>query len=110
MNRPNRSGILHQNNFWLGILIGACIPIASYGILLTVFDAIDQNFLPPDVNLSRGFRERTLSVIAICCNLIPFHLYKRNYCDNTMRGIILPTLAFVVWWVVLFGQLILGLN
>ncbi len=86
------------------------MPIMAYGILLTLFDTVDQNLLPPDVSLSRGFRERTLSVIAICCNLIPFHIYKRNYCENSMRGIIIPTLGFVAWWVILYGQAILGLN
>ncbi len=98
-----------MNKFWLGLVIGICVPVASYGILLTLFDLVDQNLLPADVSLSRGFRERTLSVIAICCNLIPFHLYKRNYCDNTMRGLVIPTLACVGWWVWHYGRHLLAL-
>ena len=110
MRGRGKAGILTRNNFWLGLAIGICVPIASYGILLSLFDFVDQSFLPPDVSLSRGFRDRTLSVIAICCNLIPFHLYKRNYCDNTMRGMVIPTLGFVGWWVWEYGRVLLGIN
>ena len=102
--------ILQKDKFWLGLLIGLCVPIAMYGILLTVVDVIDQNFLPPDVSISRGFRERTLSVLAICSNLIPFHLYKRNYCDNTMRGLIIPTIGLVIFWIWQYGRHLIGIN
>ena len=105
-----RQGFLHKDNFWLGIVIGICVPIMSYGIILTGVDFVDENFLPPDVSMSRGFRERTLSVIAICCNLIPFHFYNRRYATNTMRGMVPPTLIFVGLWIWFYGRHLIGIG
>ena len=91
-------GLLERDNFLFGLIIGVCLPVAAYGIMLTLVDFVDGQFLPPDVSISRGFRERTLSVIAICCNLIPFHYYNRRYASNTMRGMVPPTLLWVGVW------------
>ena len=107
INRPNR-GILYTDKFWFGLIVGLCFPIVSYGILLTVIDFADQQILPPDVMISQDFRERTLSVIAICFNLIPFHFYQRKYADNTMRGMVIPTVMFVGLWFWIYGLPLLG--
>lgn len=106
-HRENR-GVFSKNNFWLGIAIGLCLPIVSYGILLTIVDFADEQLLPPDVFISAGFRDRTLSVFAICLNLIPFHLYKRRYADNTMRGMVFPTVLFVGLWFWVYGRHLVG--
>jgi hypothetical protein len=110
MKRRERDSIFDKNNFWLGFVIGLCLPVAAYGIFLTFADFIDTQFLPPDTSISRGFRERTLSVIAICCNLIPFHIYNRRYAPNTMRGMIFPTMGFVALWFWLYGRHMVGLS
>ena len=110
MRRPDRNSIFDKDNFWLGVIIGLCLPVAAYGILLTLVDFVDAQFLPPDMNISRGFRERTLSVIAICGNLIPFHIYNRRYAGNTMRGMVFPTMAFVGLWFWFYGRHMVGLS
>jgi hypothetical protein len=107
IHRRNR-GILDRNNFWFGIALGLCLPIVSYGILLTIVDFADEQLLPPDVFISAGFRDRTLSVIAICSNLIPFHLYQKRYAYNTMRGMVFPTVLFVGIWFWVYGRQIVG--
>ncbi len=103
-NQRNERGILYKDNFWLGIAIGACLPVISYGILLTIVDFADEQLLPPDAYISAQFRDRTLSVFAICLNLIPFHLYKKRYADNTMRGMVIPTVVFVGLWFWVYGR------
>jgi len=105
--RENK-GILYKDNLWLGVVIGLCLPIVGYGILLTIVDFADEHLLPPHVYISEGFRNRTLSVFAICFNLIPFHLYKRRYADNTMRGMVFPTVLFVGLWFWVYGRLLVG--
>jgi hypothetical protein len=80
-----------------------------YGVLLSLFDAIEIYVLPADATLSRGFRFRTLPLLAICSNLIPFHLYRKWGRDNTMRGMILPTMGFVIYWFIRYGRHMVGL-
>jgi len=104
-----KGGILNKDNFWIGLALGFILPIVSYGILLTIVDFADDHIFPPDVTISRGFRDRTLSVIAICFNLIPFHIYQKKYADNTMRGLVFPTLLFVGIWFWIYGRQIVGI-
>ena len=105
-----RRGFLDKDNFVLGLIIGMCLPVAAYGIMLTIVDFADSQLLPPDISVSRGFRERTLSVIAICSNLIPFHIYNKRYASNTMRGMIPPTLIWVGIWFWMYGRHLLGIG
>ncbi|RLD17986.1 MAG: hypothetical protein DRI69_11150 [Bacteroidetes bacterium] len=106
--RRDQKGILYKNNLWLGIAIGLCLPVIAYGILLTVVDFADDYLLPPDIFISAGFKDRTLSVFAICANLIPFHLYKKRYADDTMRGMVFPTVFFVGLWFWVYGRELVG--
>lgn len=100
---------LDRDSFVLGLLIGLVFPVMIYGILLTIFDALETRLLVSDVGFSPDFRFRTLALVAICSNLIPFHLYRRWGRDNTMRGMVLPTIGFVIYWFVMYGRHLVGL-
>ena len=106
--RTASKGFFSRNNFWIGLVVGLCLPVIAYGILLTIVDFVDGTWLPADTSISRGFRERTLSLIAICCNLIPFHLFNRNYAVNSMRGMIPSTVFFVALWFWYYGRHLVG--
>ena len=111
MRSENRTaGFFSRNNFLIGLLTGVCVPVMAYSVLLTLTDFIDEHFLAIDLNVSRGFRERTLSLIAICFNLVPFHLFNRNYADNSMRGMIPATILFVGLWFWYYGRHLLGMS
>ena len=109
MTRSQGTGLFSRNNFWIGLAVGICLPVMAYGVLLTLSDFVDESLLSADVSISRGFRERTLSLIAICCNLLPFHLFNRRYADQSMRGMILPTVLYVGVWFWMFGRHLIGL-
>lgn len=72
--------LFRTNNFYLGILIGAVMPLLSYvltqttnwGILLT--------------NKPVG-----LFILAGAVNLLLLRLYYRRDCENTARGVIMIT-------------------
>lgn len=101
--------ILDRDGFLLGILIGLAVPVIAYGILLTIYDFLEIRLLASDIGFSPDFRFRTLTLVAICCNLIPFHLYRRWHRDNTMRGLVLPTMLFIGYWFWVYGRHLVGL-
>lgn len=104
-----RRNFLDQDSFLLGFVVGALFPVMVYGILLTIFDVVENAMLDQNVGFAPSFRYRTLALIAICANLIPFHLYKRWSRDNTMRGMVLPTMGFVMYWFWTYGRHLVGL-
>ena len=98
---------LNKNEFWVGIVIGLVLPFVGYALLLTVYDSLDAAGIIKRMANSPTFRQRTLMVIAICLNLIPFNIYQRRNYTQTMRGIILPTGLYVIAWIIYFGRYIL---
>lgn len=104
-----RRNVLDRDSFLLGFAVALLFPVMMYGILLAVYDALEALLIASDAGFKPDFRARTLMLIAICCNLIPLHLYQRWGRDNTMRGMILPTLAFVIYWFWMYGRYLTGL-
>jgi hypothetical protein len=100
---------LDRDSFLLGLLLGSAFPVMMYGILLTLFDALEVRLLASDIGMSPDFRFRTLMLVAICSNVIIFNLYRRWGRDNTMRGMVLPTMGFVAYWFWIYGRHLVGL-
>jgi hypothetical protein len=104
-----RRHFLDRDAFLLGIVLGLALPVMVYGVLLTIYDALELRLLASDVGFSPDFRFRTLSLVAICSNLILFHLYRRWHRDNTMRGLVLPTMGYMIYWFWTYGRNLVGL-
>ena len=100
--------MLQKNELWLGIVLGIIIPFIGYALLLTAYDNLDVLGVATDKNLSPDFRTRTLGLLAISLNLIPFAIYNRKKFTNTMRGLVFPTMAYVIYWFVRFGIQLIG--
>ncbi len=86
-----------------GILIGICVPFASYGILLVIYDQLDHWGVFNPLGMSSNFRERTIALLALICNIIPLHLFNKYFFLNAMRGIVFPTLIYVILWMYFYG-------
>ena len=95
--------MLRRNEIWLGIILGLVIPFVGYALLLTIYENFDIMGWASSEHMSEDFRTRTLGLLAISMNLIPFALYNRLRFTNTMRGLIFPTMVYVVVWFVRFG-------
>lgn len=96
--------LFHKNHIALGILLGICTPIVAYALLLYLFDMFDSLQLT-DIDYPRKqFRERTIGMLAIAAELIPFEIYRKWRYDQTMRGLIFPTVAYVVAWIIYYGK------
>lgn len=98
--------IFSKNAIWFGLLVGLAIPFVGYAVLLTIFDQLDAIGWVSAEGFSSTFRVRTLSVIAICLNTIPLNIFNKRRMTESMRGIVFPTAAYVIVWIIYFGRYI----
>ena len=99
--------IFKRDDVWTGMLLGLIIPIVVYGILFLIYTFMDSVGLFSDVGFAENFRTRTLSLIAICSNLILMQSYRRSYRNETIRGILISSMVLVAVWFVRYGLKIL---
>lgn len=98
--------MLDKDSVLFGIVLGACIPFVGFATIKMLFEQLSTlEFLNPEVR-TIVFRERTIAILAICLNLIPFNLYKNWRFDNTMRGVLLATFVYVFAWVWYFAGMV----
>jgi hypothetical protein len=107
--RNTQRNALDRDSFMFGFILALIFPVVMYGVLLAIYDGLEDVLLASDLGFAEDFRTRTLMLIAICCNLILFHLYQKWGRDTTMRGMVFPTLLFVVYWFVMYGRHLVGL-
>ena len=96
-----------KDSILVGILVGLVVPFVGYAILLTIFDQLQAAGLVEPNGFSPTFRQRTLSVLAICLNIIPINIFKKRWWNESMRGVVFPTGLYVIAWIVYFGKHIL---
>jgi hypothetical protein len=94
---------MEKDSKLLGFVLGAIIPVFGFMAFDALFDFLaNQGLIANTSGAGISRRMRTISLLAICANLIPFQWAKRNRYDDTMRGIVFPTLFYVVYWVYFF--------
>ena len=89
--------MLNKDNVWIGLLVGLAVPFAAYGIFIMVFEQLDVAGITHG-GLGNDYRARMIGLLAIAANIIPINIYRKNYHDNSMRGIVLATSAYVALW------------
>lgn len=99
--------IRNKNELWVGFITGLVIPIAGYALLAFIFEQIALIGWASGEGFSPTFRERTLTLVALCFNIIPFNSYQKRRQLHSMRGIAIITVIYAVAWVVYFGKEIL---
>ena len=99
---------LREDKLMVGIITGILVPVLTYGVLTFIFHSLTQIGLMDPTGFSPTWRQRTISLLAICANLIPFNLHKKARHDYAMRGLVFPTVIMVVVWVFVFKEAIFG--
>lgn len=89
------------NTLWFGLLLGLVVPFVGYAVLLMVNEQIGALGWEVQGNAFGGFSEKLLRLLAICLNLAPFTWGQRQRMDNLMRGVFIPTIIYVMVWMVL---------
>ena len=97
----------NKDSILFGVVIGLVIPFVGYALLLTIFEQLEAAGLINPNGLSPTFRQRTLSIAALCLNVIPINIFKKRWWNSAMRGVVFPTALYVIAWIVYFGKYIL---
>lgn len=101
--------MMDKNSIVTGLVLGCIVPVLGFIVVQFIFDTLTQFGLMAEVTaFSEGRRLRTLALIGICFNLIPFNISKNNRWDQTMRGIVFPTLVYVGAWLFRFYSELFG--
>jgi riboflavin transporter FmnP len=99
--------MIEKNSIIIGVVLGCIVPVIGFTVVEFLFNMLTHYGLMEEVSTSSMDRRfRTLALIGICFSLIPFNIAKNRRWDQTMRGIIFPTLIYVGAWIYRFyGEL-----
>ena len=99
--------MIDKNSLFTGLVIGAIVPVLGYIVVEFIFGLLSQIGLMEYVTGTGSSRRmRTLALLGICSNLIPLSICKKYKWDNTMRGIVFPTLLYVAFWLYQYGGML----
>jgi hypothetical protein len=96
--------IWDRNAFWMGLIAGLVLPFVGYAILLTIFEQLEAAGFMSSEGFAPNFRQRTVTLVALCLNIFPFNYYYKRRFTNSMRGIAVVTVLYAVAWVITFGK------
>ncbi len=97
-----------KNKIWVGLIVGFVVPFVGLAVLELVLEQLDEFVFQQARNkLSESFKDRTLYLIAITFNVLPFRGYNKGKKILAMRGMVIATTAYAVAWMVLFAKEIL---
>jgi uncharacterized BrkB/YihY/UPF0761 family membrane protein len=93
-------------NLLIGIGLGIAVPIVGYAIIMMIFEQLTAAGWMRDPVSDLGIlkRMRTMGVLAIATNLIPFHLSNRKRNFHASRGVLMGTILYAGIWVVYFWE------
>jgi hypothetical protein len=107
MKTPNRKKstkppLFLKNKFSYGLVIGFLLPFLAYGTLY-IFDQslISSKTVRVTSNshfMWTGFKASTLILMAFCVNLIPTYFANKQYKEEFIRGIMIPTVLYCFVW------------
>ena len=97
---------IKRDKIWLGVTTGLVIPIMGFGILLSIYDGLEQMDLLMGKSFSPTFRVRTLSLVSICLNIIPIQFFQKRHMYNSMRGLVFPTILYIILWLFYFRDIL----
>jgi len=102
---------MEKNNFdsiIIGLAVGAIVPILGYIGTEAIFGVLtDMGLMEEGGTGVYSKRSRTLGLLGICWNLIPFNIAKNKRWDQMMRGIVFPTLIYVGFWLYKYSSILL---
>ncbi len=105
--KEKNSSFFSWDSFLSGLLIGSCVPILGFALIQILFDTLASFGLMDYASSSgAGPREKTIGLLAICCNIIPFNIFKNRRMDYALRGCVLPTMLFVGYWLYRYKEML----
>ena len=95
---------MRQNdNFWIGLMIGATIPVIGFWLIENIFDLLTAQGIMDDVTISTaGRRQRTLALLAIMCNMLIVQILRKRRYSELVRGVLIVTFIYCGLWIYYF--------
>lgn len=84
--------LFRRNNMFIGVGLALTVSI----FVFTLFNTISNMASLP-------FKERTIALIAICCNILIVRFFRVNRAGESIKGVVFATVALSILWIVWFG-------
>lgn len=97
-----------KNNVFIGLAIGIILPLIAFTSLYFLFGQLESAGMASGRGFSSSFRQRTLAIVAICLNVIPFNIFQKRRFTQSMRGLSVATVMYAIIWVVYYGKEIMN--
>ena len=91
----------------IGILVGTMVPVLVFIGLYFIFEELSQMDILSSEGFSDDFRIRTIALVSIGANAILVRYYQNRYAYNAVRGVVFPTFAFIIAWIIYFSSVLL---
>jgi len=93
----------HNDSSLIGFMIGATVPVLGYWGIEIIFETLTSAGIMDEVTSSTFTKRiKTLSLLAICCNLIPAQLANNKRYTNILKGVVFATLIYTAFWAAYF--------
>ena len=92
---------LKKNAVLPGVILGLVIPFVGVAVLM-MFDEWIVDLVNSSVYT--GQKRRTLFLLGICLNLIPFQIFRNRKMDKGLRGVGLMTMVYAAVWFAYFAS------
>jgi len=98
---------IERGNTFIAFMTGIFLPCAGFYLLKWLFQAAEVSGLIDVADYAfNGSRVRTITIIAICMNLIPLQIYQRRREGQSIRGIAVATVLMAgIWFYWFFDSL-----
>ena len=94
-----------NDNFWVGLMIGATIPVIGFFLVELIFGFLEDAGMMDEVSLSSAEkRQRTMALVALCFNLVPLQILRLKRYDALLRGLMVATFIYAGAWVFIFWR------
>ncbi len=95
----------YKDNILTGILIGLSVPIVGAALTMILFEelvklGVMKSYLG-DFTITQ---ERTIYVIGILFNLIPFQYFKYKKYFQSLNGVVSMTILVIIIWVIYYHK------
>ena len=100
--------MFRHNSFMIGFAIGVTVPVLAYLGIETGLELLGSAGVTALSGAALTFKPRTLALLSICANLLPFYKFNNRFTEATMRGVLVATALFVVAWFLYYGRALLS--
>ena len=100
--------MFEKNEIKSGLILGLAFPLIGFIISYLVLVGIPAPQFISFEGIVPNFRARTILIVAICLNIIPFRIFTGKRFTDSMRGVILATFGWAFLWVILYKDILFG--